>query len=150
MLHSLSANSDEFQEVTFGPGMNLILAERAPGASEQHSRNARGKTSLIQAINYCLGGNRPAAFKSLADDGWEFTLGMDLFGTEIRVTRSLQGGSRVHVDSLGSAVPRFLLEYMRDDGTIALQDWKFLLGLGMFSLAEESVAHGLSSRTRLR
>jgi uncharacterized protein YydD (DUF2326 family) len=149
MLHSLNANSDDFQEVTFGPGMNLILAERAPGASEQHSRNARGKTSLIQAINYCLGGNRPSAFRPLADDSWEFTLGMDIFGTEIRVKRSLQGGSRVHVESLGSAVPRILLEYMRDDGTVSLQDWKFLLGLGMFSLDEEPVEHGLSSRTLL-
>jgi uncharacterized protein YydD (DUF2326 family) len=149
MLHSLSANSDDFQEVEFGPGMNLILAERAPGASEQHSRNARGKTSLIQAINYCLGGNRPAAFKPLADDGWEFTLRLDIFGAEIRVTRSLQGGTRVHVESLGSTVPRILSEYMREDGVVSLQDWKFLLGLGMFSLDEEPVEHGLSSRTLL-
>lgn len=149
MLHSLSANREEFREVTFGPGINLILAERAPGASEQHSRNARGKTSLIQAINYCLGGNRPPAFRPLAEDGWAFTLGMDISGTEIRVTRSLQGGTRVRIEPVRSSIPNALLDYMRDDGTVALQDWKFLLGLGLFSLDEEPVEHGLSSRTLL-
>lgn len=149
MLRKLTANRDEFRAIEFSPGFNLILAERAPGASDQHSRNARGKTSIIQAINYCLGGNLPPAFRPLAEDGWAFTLSLDLFGQEIRATRSLKRGGRVAVDAVHSAFHPAVLDYLRDDGTVSLQDWKFLLGLGLFSLDDEQAEYGLSARTLL-
>jgi uncharacterized protein YydD (DUF2326 family) len=149
MLHSLLANKEEFKPIQFIPGMNLILADRAPGATDQHSRNAKGKTSLIQAINYCLGGTLPPSFRPLAEDGWEFTLALDLFGEEIQVTRALRGGSRVTLEAVSSGFPRAIRDYLRDDSTVSLDDWKYLLGLGLFSLDEEPATRGLSSRTLL-
>lgn len=151
MIHSLSSNKEEFRPITFDRGINLIIAERAPGATERHSRNARGKTSLVQAINYCLGGSKPSAFRPLGSDGWEFSLVMDVFGSEIRATRSIQGGSRVSVDAPHGAIPTILADYVREDGTVSVADWKFLLGLGLFELDEEftEIKNGLSPRTLL-
>lgn len=151
MLRRLSANKDEFKPIEFSDGLNLIVAERDPDASETDSRNARGKTSLLQAINYCLGSNRPAGFKALADEDWAFTLELDLFGDQVAATRRLKGGSRVAVQSKTGSADPVLSEYRREDGTVSLADWKFLLGLALFGLDEqfESGEQGISVRTLL-
>lgn len=151
MLRRLSANKVEFQPIEFGSGLNLIVADRAPGASEKHSRNARGKTSLLHAINYCLGSNRPTAFKSLAESEWAFTLELDLFGSRVWATRDVKGGGRIGVKTLGGNAGMMLDEHMREDGTVSLVEWKHLLGLGLFGLDEdaEEGAHGISPRTLL-
>ncbi len=150
MLHRLSASDDRFRPIEFHAGLNLIVAERAPDASEQDSRNARGKTSLLHALNYCLGGNRPTAFKPLAEEGWSFSLDLDLFGQRVRATRSLSGGGRIVVEA-AQRTPPILGEYLRDDGTVSLADWKFLLGLAFFALDDvsEDVKEGISARTLL-
>lgn len=151
MLRRLSANKEEFKPIEFSDGLNIIAAERAPEATETDSRNARGKTSLLQAINYCLGSNRPAAFQALADADWAFTLELDLFGDRVEATRQLRGGSRVAVKSRSGSADAVLSEYQREDGTVSLGDWKFLLGLALFGLDEQfdSGDQGISVRTLL-
>src|SRR5262245_57899419 len=151
MLRRLSANKEEFEPVEFEAGLNIIVAERDPEASETDSRNARGKTSLLQAINYCLASSRPPAFQTLADQDWAFTLELDLFGDQVQATRQLRGGSRVAVQGNTGAAEVVLSEYQREDGTVSLDDWKFLLGLALFGLDErfESGEQGISVRTLL-
>jgi uncharacterized protein YydD (DUF2326 family) len=151
MLRRLSASNDEFKPIDFSDGLNIIVAERDPEASETDSRNARGKTSLLQAINYCLGSNRPAAFQALADDDWAFTLELDLFGDRVEATRQLRGGGRVAVQGRTGSAEAVLSEYQREDGTVSLADWKFLLGLALFGLDEqfESGEQSISVRTLL-
>lgn len=151
MLHRLSANKEEFQSIQFSSGLNLIVADRAPGASEKHSRNARGKTSILQAIDYCLGSKRPTSFKFLAETGWSFTLELDLFNSRVWATREVKGGSRISIKASGGNANLMLSEFLREDGTISLVDWKYLLGLGLFGLDEntEPGSHGISPRTLL-
>jgi uncharacterized protein YydD (DUF2326 family) len=151
MLRRLSANKEEFQPIEFIEGLNMIVAERDPEASETHSRNARGKTSLLQAIGYCLGASSPAAFRNLADDDWSFTLELDLFGDRVQATRDLRGGSRILVEGVTGAADVLLREYQREDGTVSLDDWKFLLGLALFGLDEqfEPGSQGISVRSLL-
>ena len=136
MLRRLSANKDSFEPITFEPGFNVILAERSPDATDQHSRNARGKTTILQIINYCLGGNLPTALRPLSEDEWEFTLEFDLFGGRVSATRPLRGGTRITLEYSGEA--QAVLENSLDqDNRITLDDWKFVLGLGLFSLDAE-------------
>jgi uncharacterized protein YydD (DUF2326 family) len=151
MLRRLSANKEEFQPIEFIEGLNMIVAERDPEASETHSRNARGKTSLLQAIGYCLGASSPAAFRNLADDDWSFILELDLFGDRVQATRDLRGGSRIRVEGVTGAADVLLREYQREDGTVSLDDWKFLLGLALFGLDEqfEPGSQGISVRSLL-
>jgi uncharacterized protein YydD (DUF2326 family) len=148
MLRRLSSNHPEFLPINFSSGMNLILADRAPDASAKHSRNARGKSSVLQAINYCLGANRPSPFKPLVDEGWSFTLELDLFDTVVTVTRPLKGGNRVEV-SYDGAASQMIDGWRREDGTVSIEDWKGILGLALFGLdaqAEPSTS-ALSPRT---
>lgn len=150
MLRRLSANKEEFRPVEFGTGLNLIVADRAPGASDQHSRNARGKTSLISAINYCLGSSRPSSFRALADAGWTFTLELDLFNTRVAATRAVAGGTRVMLKVIDGSPNFVLTEYLREDGTVSIAEWKHLLGLGLFGLEEPNEGtQGISPRTLL-
>lgn len=150
MLHRISANKGSFVPITFQPGFNVVLAEKAPGATEKHSRNARGKTTLIQAINYCLGGNLPKPLSPLGNLGWSFTLELDLFEERVSVTRSVKGGTRVKVDYPASLAPA-LSSFVDESSTISVDDWKFLLGLGLFSLdrVAESGERAISPRTLL-
>ena len=78
MLIRLSANRAEFKPVVFKPGFNAIVAERAPDSTDQDSRNARGKSTLLSILNYVLGGSFDKKMQTLADEQWEFTLELQL------------------------------------------------------------------------
>jgi len=133
VLRRLSSNHDSFTPLTFTDGFNVILAHRSPDATDQHSRNARGKTTVLQIINYCLGGNLPATLKPLVEHEWVFTLDLDLFGGVVSVTRALRDGTRVTLDYSGD--PAAVLDsYVDEERRTSLDNWKFLLGLGLFSL----------------
>ncbi|MEU4494646.1 DUF2326 domain-containing protein [Streptomyces sp. NPDC023998] len=150
MLRKISANFSSFQPVIFQSGFNVILADMGPGASDKHSRNARGKTTLIQAINYCLGGSLAKPLAPLGAEGWSFTLELDLFGSVVSAARNLKGGSRLKL-TFPSDLTGALEPFMDENSTVSVEDWKFLLGLGLFSLdrPSESGERGISPRTLL-
>lgn len=149
MFKRLTANHQEFTPIDFRPGFNVVIAERASDSSDQDSRNARGKTTLLLIINYLLGGNLHKDLRPLADDDWEFTLELEMFGGIVAVSRALKGGERVCVNAQGAAIGA--LEPWLVEGSISLSDWKEALGLALFRLEpppDESVS-GLSVRTLL-
>lgn len=91
MISSVTANKETFKSVTFRPGLNLILAERAVGSTDQDSRNAVGKTTLLHIIHHCLGANLTGHLRKpmLRDEAWEFTLGLTTPAGPISVTRDI-------------------------------------------------------------
>lgn len=150
MLIQLSANKDVFVPINFEPGLNVILADRTTKASKTDSRNARGKSSLLSAINYCLGGNFPSEFGALADDDWEFRLTLTLDGVTIAVSRNCASPrNRVTIDHLSGAVPAWLS--LLEEGWLRIDTWKQVLGWKLFGLPEEASDDSarLSSRTLL-
>lgn len=150
MLVRLSANRDEFKPVAFRPGFNAIVADRAEESTQQDSRNARGKSTLLMLINYVLAGQLHKTLKPLAEDGWEMTLELQMFGGTVAATRSLaKGGKSLIVRTDGQA--RAVFEPYLVEGRIALDDWKTLLGLALFRLEPDvqGSAGGISVRTLL-
>lgn len=150
MLVRLSANRDEFKPVAFRPGFNAIVADRAEESTQQDSRNARGKSTLLMLINYVLAGQLHKTLKPLAEDGWEMTLELQMFGGTVAATRSLaKGGKSLIVRTDGQA--RAVFEPYFVEGRIALDDWKTLLGLALFRLEPDvqGSAGGISVRTLL-
>lgn len=149
MIRSISANKPEFETIRFQSGFNVVLADRDPSATNQQSRNARGKTSLLLVLNYLLGGSLNADLKPLADDEWSFTLTIDLFGYEVAVSRDLASGARMKI-SYPSELDSVLSAYV-SEGFIKLDDWIDLLGLALFRLepSEEAKSDGISIRTLL-
>lgn len=148
MLRRISANRDTFQPIDFVDGFNVILAERGPEATDQHSRNARGKSTLLHVINYCLGANLASSLRPLVDDDWSFTLTLDLFGGRVSASRGLKGGNKLRIE-FDDTSGRVIDSYLDEQGQISLDDWKFLLGLGLFGLDVESddKSFRLSART---
>ncbi len=149
MIRRLTANREEFRPITFAEGFNVVVAEQAPDATETDSRNARGKTTTLNIINYLLGGNLARQLRPLADEGWSFTLTLDLFGREVEVTRALKGGTR-----LGVRYPqelKFALSSYVVEGQVHVNDWKALLGLALFRLepTDTDGTYSLSPRTLL-
>lgn len=149
MFIRLSANHDEFKSIDFKPGFNAIVAERADDSSAQDSRNARGKSSLLMLMNYVLAGRLHSSLRPLADDGWEMTLTLQMFGGTVTATRALAGGSKLTVAADRRASE--IIDPWISEGHIALDDWKDLLGLALFRLdpSVREITGGISVRTLL-
>jgi uncharacterized protein YydD (DUF2326 family) len=149
VLLRLSSNQAEFKPITFKPGFNAVVAERAPDSTDQDSRNARGKSTLLAILNYVLGGTFDKKMQLLADDEWEFTLELQLFGGTVSATRSLAAGKKLYITATGGA-QAFIAPYLVE-GQIPVEEWKELLGLGLFRLepSEEKVIGGISVRALL-
>lgn len=159
MLHRLSANKEEFQLIDFVPGLNVILAERSPqpgrgGQGDQGGQGdrggqgrARGKTTLLEAVGFCLGGRPPAALRSLARANWDFSLEFDLLGARVVATRALRAQERVRVDVVAGPPPQPLAQRLREDGTLALSDWSSVLGTGLYGLEDAPDTTGTPTPT---
>lgn len=149
MFIRLSANRDEFQPINFQPGFNAVIADRAQDSTDQDSRNARGKSTMLMLMNYVLAGNLPSSLRPLADDGWEITLILEMFGGTVAATRSLASGRRLSISAHGPA--RDVIGPWLSEGQITVDSWKELLGLSLFRLepAEQETGGGLSVRTLL-
>ena len=149
MFIRLSANRDEFKPINFQPGFNAVVADRAHDSTDQDSRNARGKSTMLMLMNYVLAGNLPSSLRPLADDGWEITLTLEMFGGTVAATRSLASGRRLSISADGPA--RAVIGPWLAEGQITVDSWKELLGLSLFRLepAEQETSGGLSVRTLL-
>lgn len=149
MFIRLSANHDEFKPINFQPGFNAIIADRAHDSTDQDSRNARGKSTMLMLINYVLAGNLHNSLRPLADDEWEITLTLEMFGGTVAATRSLASGRRLSISVDGPA--RDVIGPWLSEGQISVDSWKELLGLSLFRLepVEEETNGGLSVRTLL-
>lgn len=108
MIISVTANKGSFKSVSFQPGLNLVLAERADGSTDQDSRNAVGKTTLLQIVHHCLGANLSDHLRKpmLREENWEFTLDLMTPSGPVSITRAI-ANDRV-VDVRGVTLPRFL------------------------------------------
>lgn len=149
MLIRLFTNKDEFKPIDFKPGFNAIVADRAADSTDQNSRNARGKSTLLMFLNWVLASNRPKSLQPLAENDWEISLTLEMFGGVVTATRPLNGGSRIAL-SYDQTAGEVLAPYVTE-GTVSLDDWKELLGLALFRLEpeEEHRTGGLSTRTLL-
>lgn len=108
MIISVTANKNTFKSVSFQPGLNLILAERAEGSTDHDSRNAVGKTTLLQIVHHCLGANLSDHLRKpmLREEGWDFTLDLMTPSGPISITRDIANDRVAKVS--GVALPRYL------------------------------------------
>lgn len=136
MITSVTANKDTFKSVVFQPGLNLILAERAASSTDQDSRNAVGKTTLLQIIHHCLGANLSNHLRKpmLREEGWEFTLDLTTPSGPVSITRDIANYREAKVR--GVTLPRNIEPETVGDGVQlvsipALNAW---LGQQLFDL----------------
>ena len=90
MIYGVSSDLPSFKQLTFGPGLNVLLADKSAGATDRQSRNGAGKTSFIELIHFVFGGNaKPdSIFRSDALAPWNFEARVDIGASVIDIARS--------------------------------------------------------------
>lgn len=139
MITAITANKDSFKSVAFQAGLNLIIAERAKESTDQDSRNAVGKTTLLQIVHHCLGANLSGHLRKsmLQEEAWEFTLELTTPSGNMSITRGIEANRVAKVS--GVVLPSYLEpEPLEDDvQQVNIQSLNAWLGMQWFGLPVE-------------
>ncbi|AOG04317.1 ABC-three component system protein [Bosea sp. RAC05] len=147
MIHGVSSDLPSFKSLTFGPGLNIVLADKSAGASDRQSRNGAGKTSLLELIHFVFGANADAdsIFRSPELAPWTFETRVDIGGNAVDVGRSGKKPSRIMLQ--GDTTPWPIqpsLDAKSGDLVFSNEKWRALLGAVFFGLpvdADEQDRH---------
>lgn len=141
MILSIESSLATFKSVDFHEGLNVLLSDSQPNATEKQTRNSAGKTSLIEIVHFLLGANCDKR---------------SLFRTEALVEHSFQGqfqfwGEKYTVERTGSQPSRiYLIDGFDDRGDLQIktekdsgkaflsnENWKVFLGSVLFGLPSD-------------
>lgn len=140
----LNDNNEVVKSITFHTGLNVVLADIASDDSkknDKNSRNGAGKTSLIEIIDFCLGGSIKTLNSSVIEN-WTYALELDIYNTTYTAYRCVSDSKKIYFldgdfskwdikpvkiksDSVSNTIYSY---YMKED------DWKDFLGRYLFSL----------------
>jgi uncharacterized protein YydD (DUF2326 family) len=151
MIHSVSSDLPSFKTLTFGPGLNILLADKSEGATDRQSRNGAGKTSFVELVHFLFGGNvdKENIFRSIELAPWSFEARVDIGGTVVDVARSGSKPSRIRLQGDTSPWPiRPALDSRSGDLVFTNEQWRALLGAVFFRLSAE--AEDNDERARFR
>lgn len=142
MIHRIySSTLDTFKNLEFRPGLNILLAEKSPGASDLQTRNRAGKTSLIEIIHLLTGANVDEFFKKDELAPHAFGMEFDLGHAVVDIERS----SKRLVLKLGkgdiSEWPPLPNMNLLGERVISNTLWKNILGSVMFNLPQYEANH---------
>lgn len=137
MIHQLYSDLPSFKELWFTEGLNILLAEKSQGATDRHTRNRAGKSSMVEMIHFLLGSNvdKDSLFRSPAIAKYEFGMKFDLAGDRTFVQRRGAKPSPLAVVGNFSAWP---VEPRFKEGRywISNPNWRLVLGALMFDLED--------------
>lgn len=136
-LHKLTANKETFRPVKFTEGLNVVLAEKATSSGKKDTRNGVGKTTLVDILLFCLGGQATKG-KGVVQDAlqsWVFSLELTLKGSRVQVSRAVADPQHIHVKGNvdGWAIRPDHTE-LTGDSVYETPRWLTLLGWALFDL----------------
>lgn len=142
MIYRIYSNMPTFKEFQLYQGLNLILADKSPGATERQTRNGAGKSSLTELIHFLMGANlfNSSIFRAPTLIQYFFGIDFDLGQTKTRVERSGDASSKVIIR--GANTRSWLFELIKDklfeseSEVISNSQWRTVLGNLMFGLKE--------------
>jgi len=150
MIESISANQQTFQEVSFEPGLNIILAERLDESTQKDTRNGLGKSTLVEIMNFCLGADAPRGkglcIEPLED--WVFEMVLSVAGNIVKVSREISSPNRIFIEGPTDGwvyKPEF--DRKSRQQCLSLEKWRKLLGWAFFGLKDNSLKYSPSYRS---
>ena len=147
MLRELKSGDPRFRTVSFRPGLNLVIADRTVASTDDQSRNAVGKTSMVELLHFLLGADKTTLVtrKENRETVFELTMDWPDLDGPLSVRRTGKDHARVHLDPdiLGHD-PDALIQRA---GTISVKEWKNALARELFGI--RGTDEGLSGRTLL-
>ena len=141
MIHRVSANHPSFHDVTFTPGLNVVLADRSSASSERDTRNGVGKSMLIEIIDFCLG-SRADPRKGLRIPPlakWAFTLDLTIGDSRVNVTRHVDDPGRVYVEGKTDGWEQQPDSDSDDALSFSVAQWRSLLGARLFGTFDQQL-----------
>ena len=150
MIHRIASTLATFKTLTFTPGLNLLLADKSPGATDRQTRNSAGKSSIIEIIHFLLGSNcKPDSIfrgEKLIDE--QFSMTFDLNGRKVTADRSGSASNCIMVNGDESAWPvRSKVDRSTGDNYLSNKEWQRVLGAEMFGIADDAESYGPSFRS---
>ncbi len=136
MIHELSSTDTRFKTLTFGHGLNILVADQHERATDADTRNGVGKSSFVLLLHFLLGGNagRDSIFKSETLAESVFTLDFDLGPTRRSVSRSVAPPRAFLVSRDPSEPSDQLFEDGPQTDRLKLTEWRGLLRKELFGL----------------
>lgn len=142
MIHRISSTDSRFKELKFKSGFNVLVAEKSSGARKDQTRNAAGKSSMLEIVHYLLGSQSPKGsfFAQEAFDGQTLGMTFDLGGERLRVHRDAGPDANRNKVYFTGKVPDFVAKELSsgltdEDRTLSLKGWNEVLGREMFGLS---------------
>lgn len=143
MIRELKSDLESFKSLTFGPGLNVILADKSPDATDLQSRNGAGKTSLVELVHFLFGADaKPRSiFRSEALSGWTFSASVDIGERTCSISRSGKRSNRVQIDGdIGGWPVAGQSELLNSSHQFTNDQWKEALGALWFGLPADTAA----------
>ena len=135
MIHSVKCDKPSFKDIEFQAGFNVILAERTKESTKKDSRNGLGKSTLIEIIHFCLGGNKGETLKKAELKDWSFTLDLDLGNKRYSITRNTLKEGKIIIDGDCSGWPvKPEIDKNTGEQILSVREWTKVLGVLMFGL----------------
>ncbi|NQV38378.1 MAG: DUF2326 domain-containing protein [Candidatus Marinimicrobia bacterium] len=138
----------------FKEGLNIVVAEKSEGATKDQTRNAAGKSSMIEIIHFLLGSNAPKTgfFANEVFNEENFELEFDLAGKCLLASRSAGDSPDRNKLFFAGDVPSFIEEKYKtqkanDTKYIPLKQWKEILGEEAFGLGSVHTKFGPTFRS---
>ena len=128
MIYRIFSDLPSFKTLEFRPGLNVLLAQKEPGASDRQTRNRAGKSSLIEIIHFLTGAKleKQSPFRAPALADASFGMTFDLAGRPITVRRFCAQPNKIHVTDGSSP---------GDEQVITVAAWLTQLSTEMFGFA---------------
>lgn len=138
MIRRIFSSLPSFKTLTFGPSLNVLLADKQEGATAKQTRNGAGKSSTLDIVHFLTAGecDDDSIFRLPELIEHEFGMDFDLGGTPVTVTRS---GKRPNEIRFWGDVRRWNAKWQSaTDGWHQLtnREWDRVLGSSMFRLDE--------------
>ena len=150
MIYSITSDLDSFKPLAFGPGLNILLAEKSADASDRQSRNGAGKTSFVELVHFLFGGKAAPdnIFRASALITSTFEMQVDIGGHVVSAGRSGSKPSCIRIYGETSHWPiKPTLDAKTGDLILSNEHWKSVLGSLLFGLPTDPDAHGRFSAT---
>jgi len=148
MIRTIASNLRSFKTLEFRPGLNILLADKSPGATNRQTRNGAGKSSMVELIHFVLGGSvdKTSIFKSPALSEWSFDVTLDLGDHELTASRSGDKPSRIIINGSPEGWPILpTLDAESGNQYLSNENWKSVLGALWFQLPVGNEADELGS-----
>lgn len=139
MIHSVVSSDPRFKTLAFGPGLNVLVADRHEQATDTDTRNGVGKSSLVALLHFLLGGNagKNSIFVSKALVSSVFSLDIDVGETRRTVSRSGGKPSAFVVSRDPSDPVDQLIPDVAPSDTLKATEWQSVLRKEWFSLDDD-------------